>query len=75
MNPCDTCSKPGACCRGFVVNPNFDEAYWQMAARSKLDTLGLTYFKIDEAVRTEFTLDGCVAIRCSCDRLGDDGRA
>lgn len=74
MSPCDTCSRPGACFRGFVLSLNFHEEDWQGAARSRLDGYGLTYFRIDEAIKTEHTLANSVGIRCSCDRLGEDGR-
>lgn len=74
MSPCETCSRPGECCKNFVLSPNFPEPDWQSASRSLLDRNGLTYFRIEEAVRSELTNRGHVAIRCSCLLLGDDGR-
>jgi Fe-S-cluster containining protein len=75
VSPCETCSSPGSCCRGFVLSLNdIPKANWESIARSRLDGYGLTYFRIEEALRSEVTLDGCVGIRCSCDKLDKDGR-
>lgn len=75
MSPCDTCRRPGSCCRGFVLSFVVSDLEWETEARLKLDTYGLTFFSITEAVRTPgITPDGSVSVRCDCTLLDGNGR-
>ncbi len=73
MSPCDTCRKPGSCCKGFVLSPIFSAETWEQEAPLNLASHGVPYFRIVEAVRST-QVDGAVAVRCSCDRLDENGR-
>lgn len=72
MSPCDTCSKPGACCQRFVLSPLFSPANWEHDAPRRLAEYGVPFFRVTEAVRSPG--DEMVGVRCSCDLLGADGR-
>lgn len=71
-SPCDTCSKPGSCCKGFILSPLFSPANWERDAPQTLAHLGVPFFRVVEAVRAPG--DEMVAVRCDCDRIGVDGR-
>lgn len=71
-SPCDTCSRPGSCCKGFVLSTLFSPANWEHDATPRLAQFGVPFFRVVEAVRS--VGDGMVGVRCDCDRLGADGR-
>lgn len=83
MSRCNTCSKPGHCCKGFVLNIDLDRADPAGSAERALSNHGLGYmyyveqFKADaisdlsgDAFEDETRIRG----RFNCTRLGDDGR-
>lgn len=72
MSPCDTCPRPGSCCKGFILSPLFSPANWEHDAPIRLEDNGLKFFRIVEAVRAPG--DGMVAVRCECELVDDNGR-
>jgi Fe-S-cluster containining protein len=85
MNPCDTCSSPGACCKEFPLSHHksywMDDVGWESSWQEILDDHNLTFFYpvklryVDIAIVSntgEFRAYGQPLT--SCHRLGADGR-
>jgi Fe-S-cluster containining protein len=46
-SPCDTCCKPGACCRGFVISSfGFERERWKQHARNEMRRRGLPFYPV-----------------------------
>lgn len=73
---CDSCRRPGACCRGFVLNFTVPMDDWYAAAMRQLDAHGIDYF-VPRRPRSDVATvhsDIATAVMFDCSRLGPDGR-
>ena len=79
MSACDTCSKPGACCRGFGLQ---DHTYYRtpLEALVKMVEFGLPFLPVDNryeeylAAIPEKERDFVRPFSFNCPMLGHDGR-
>ena len=76
---CDTCRRPGECCKLFTLNIHAPVSRWHEEMREKLDRHGLEFITpispspVARALhpdKPELLMNGFF----SCTRLGDDGR-
>lgn len=75
MSLCDTCTTPGACCQGFVLNIDFDAERWREDSERQMVNYGVPFFKATHPHPSG--PDGRpdrTAVMFTCERLGPDGR-
>lgn len=72
---CETCRKPGSCCKNFALVSRFTKDNWKSEAESLLATHKIDYFK-PVRVRPNPTTQNpdAVSVYFDCERLGLDGR-
>lgn len=73
MTVCDSCRKPGHCCRDFVLNVPIQLDNWEEYATQRMAELGLPF----EPVRLASpgaSSNPAYQVRYSCPRLSPDGR-
>lgn len=80
MSACDTCPKPGSCCKGFTLNngtnsPSFREVDWMSSGLVYAKRHGLPFVPLETYESTaERTDAGYVGIRWTCKNLTPEGR-
>lgn len=71
---CDTCRRPGSCCRGFVLSlPAVDPEGWREASLEQVAARGIDYFEPMYA-SASMAYEGKVRAVWSCRRLTPEGR-
>ncbi|MEX3764487.1 YkgJ family cysteine cluster protein [Paraburkholderia phenoliruptrix] len=71
---CDQCRKPGACCKGFVLNKAFSKENWRQEATELLERHDMSFIR---PVRPVLNIDECdwrTVVVFDCDRLDANGR-
>jgi Fe-S-cluster containining protein len=80
MSACDTCPKPGSCCKGFTLNngrssPGFPASDWMARGIAYADRHHLPFIPLETYESTvEGSDDGYVGIRWQCKNLTPEGR-
>lgn len=73
MASCDTCRKPGACCRGFLLNRWFNAATWRTDAAAFCNEFGFSFVPV-RALEGRAQEDGTLPVLFDCKLLDEDGR-
>jgi Fe-S-cluster containining protein len=80
MSVCDSCPKPGSCCKGFTLNngrnsPGFPERDWMARGTEYAARHGLPFIPLETYVSEHpDQVDGYVGIRWTCKNLTPEGR-